>query len=162
MEPLDRRTLLTAAGALSLGSLAGCTDLFNRSPAAGSLRLENDHDLPHAIRLEVTGVGAEPGEGAGEVTGDVTVPPAQRTLTASTTVEPGESETYEGVFTEPVWYGVQFTLDGAVPDNDSGTTVFNPVGNAGDSWTLLGGQISGSGDFSWVISSTENPGQFDG
>jgi hypothetical protein len=162
MVALDRRTLLTAAGSVSLGSLAGCTDLLSRSPPAGSLRFENDHDLPHTIRLEVTGVGAEPSDGPGEVTGDVTVPPAQRTLTASTTVEPGESETYEGVFTEPVWYGVQFTLDGDVPDNDSGTTVFNPVGNAGDSWTLLGGQVSGAGDFSWVISSTENSGRFDG
>jgi hypothetical protein len=162
MVALSRRTLLRTAAAGAIGSLAGCTDLLDRSPPAGSLRFENNDNLPHAIRVEVTDVGAEPGDGPGEVTGDATAPPTQRNLTAATTLEPGDSETYESVFTEPVWYGVQFTLDGDVPENDSGTTAFNPVETAGETWNVLGSEVYESGEFSWVISSTENSGRFDG
>ena len=103
MPSPTRRSLLTALGTVTVGSLAGCTELFDDSPPAGSLRFENSHTLPHSIRFEVTGVGAEPGEGAGDVTGDVIAPPTQRNLTASATVSPGDTETYESVFTEPVW-----------------------------------------------------------
>jgi hypothetical protein len=162
MVALSRRTLLKTTAAGAIGSLAGCTGLLDRSPPAGSLRFENNDNLPHAIRVEVTGVGAEPGDGPGEVTGDVTVTPVQRNLTAAATLEPGDSETYESVFTEPIWYGIQFTLDGEIPENDSGTTVFNPVETAGETWNILSGTVYESGELSWVISSTKNSGRFDG
>jgi hypothetical protein len=125
------------------------------------LRFINDAALPHSIRVEVSGVGAEPGDGAGDVTGDVIVPPGQRNLTASTTVSPGATETYEGVFTEPVWYGVQFWLDGERPEDNAGTTRFNPTAANGGTWEILAGHIYESGEFSWEVRSTDNPGQFD-
>lgn len=128
---------------------------------AGSLRFVNDHNLPHSIRMEVTGVGASPGDEPGEVTGDVIAPPVQRNLTASTVVDPTDDETYENVFTEPVWYGVQFLLDDETPDDDAGTTVFNPSDTDGGDWEVLTGKIYESGEFSWVISTTTNGGGFD-
>jgi len=161
MPSPTRRSLLTALGTVTVGSLAGCTELFDDSPPAGSLRFENSHTLPHSIRFEVTGVGDEPGEGPGDVTGDVIAPPTQRNLTASTTVSPGDTETYESIFTEPVWYGVQFRLDGDVPENNAGTTVFNPADADGGSWEILTGRVYDSGEFSWVISTTDNAGRFD-
>lgn len=161
MPSPNRRTVLTALGTVTVGSLPGCAYLSDDSPPAGSLRFTNDHDLPHSIRMEVTGVGADPGEGAGEVTGDVIAPPAQRNLTAFTAVGPADTETYENVFTEPVWHGVQFLLDGEIPENTAGTTVFNPSDADGGSWEILTGKIYESGDFSWVISTTDNPGEFD-
>lgn len=120
----------------------------------------NDHTLPHSIRIEVTGVGGSPGGEAGEVTGDVVAPATQRNLTASTTVDPTDSETYESIFTQPVWYGVQFLRDGEAPDDTAGTTVFNPSDVDGGSWGILTGKIDKSGEFSWVVSTTDNPGEF--
>ncbi|WP_254838694.1 hypothetical protein [Natronomonas marina] len=159
MSSPNRRSLLTSLGAVTVGGLAGCTSLLDREPPAGSLRFEND--LPHAIRFEVTGVGTEPGEEPGGVTGDVTVPPAQRELTASAAVDAGTGETYEGVFTEPVWYGVRFELDGEPPENDAGETAFNPAGVDGGTTEYLTGKVYESGKFSWVVSSTDDAGRFD-
>lgn len=159
MPSLSRRSLLASIGAATAGGLSGCASLSDRSAPAGSLRFVNAHELPHSIRVEVTGVGADPGEGPGAVTGDVIVPPAQRELTASTVVAPGERETYESVFTESAWYGIQFELDGELPENDAGATVFNPA--ADGEWRILVGRIYESGELSWVVSSTDNPGNFD-
>lgn len=161
MPSSSRRSVLGALGTAVLGSLAGCSVLGPDRPPAGSLRFRNDGDLPHVISVRVTGVGAEPGEEAGAVTGDVTVPPAQRSLGASAAVEPGERQTYRAVFTEPVWYGVQFTLDGDAPENDTGTVAFNPVPPDADSGRFLVGRIGADGDFSWTISSTNDTGPFD-
>lgn len=161
MPSLNRRTFLAALGAGTVGSLSGCASLFDQSHPAGSLRFVNDHNLPHSIRIEVTGVGANPGEEPGKVTGDVIAPPTQRNLTASTTVGPADSETYENIFTEPVWYGVQFLLDGEIPDDNAGTTVFNPSDADESDWEILTGKIYESGEFSWVVSTTDNSGNFD-
>jgi hypothetical protein len=160
MPSSSRRALLASLCAATVGGLSGCAALSDRSPPAGTLRFVNDHDLPHSIRLAVTGVGSEPGDEPGSVTGDVIVPPEQRELTASTVVAPGERETYEGVFTEPVWYGIQFEVDGETPENDAGTTVFNPA--ADGEWRILVGRVYESGTLSWVVSSTDNPGAFEG
>ena len=161
MPSLNRRALLASTGTVALGGLAGCGFLSDQSLPAGSLRFDNNHDLPHSIRLEVTDVGDVPGDEPGEVTGDVVAPPMQRNLTAATTVDPAESETYESVFTESVWYGIQFELDGEIPPDNSGTTVFNPADAAGGTWEVLTGKVYESGEFSWVVSTTDNPGQFD-
>lgn len=158
---MDRRTLLASLGAAAAGGLAGCETPGSGAASAGSLRFENDHDLPHAIRLEVTGVGTDPGVDTGAVTGTVTAPPAQRDLTATATVDPGERETYERVFTERAWYGVQFTLDGEEPANDAGRTAFHPAPPDGDTGNVLAGRVYESSEFSWVVSSTENLGSFD-
>lgn len=158
---MNKRSLLASAGTLAVSSLAGCGSFSEQPVPAGSLRFENNHTLPHSIRIEVTGVGAAPGDGAGAVTGEVTVRPAQRTIVASTTVDPGNSETYESVFTEPVWYGIQFVVDGEIPEDSRGTTAFNPATAGGGGWEILIGRVSASGQFSWVVSTTDNPGGFE-
>lgn len=155
-----RRTVLTAVGSVTVGGLSGCASLLDGSLPAGSLRFVNDHTLPHSIRIEVTGVGTDPGEDPGEVVGDVIAPPTQRSLTASTTVGPMESETYEDVFTEPVYYGIQFLRDGEIPENNAGAIAFNPSDSDGGAWEILVGKVYESGEFSWVVSSTDNPGSF--
>ncbi|MFB6087937.1 MAG: hypothetical protein ABEJ85_05395 [Haloarculaceae archaeon] len=162
MPSTTRRSVLASLGAVAVGSIAGCNAVGSADPPAGSLRFVNDHDLPHAIRMEVTDVGDAPGDGPAAVTGDPIVPPAQRTLTASTVVDPGETQTYESVFTEPVWYAVQFTVDGREPENDAGITAFHPAPADGESGSTLTGKVYSSGEFSWVVGSTENPGPFEG
>ncbi len=113
------------------------------------------------MRIRVTGVGADSGDGAGDVTGDVTVPSTQRAIVASTTVGPRDSETYESVFTEPVWYGIQFVVDGEIPEDNRGTSAFNPAAADGGTWEILTGRVYESGEFSWVVSTTDNSGRFE-
>ncbi len=158
----DRRTVLATLGWLTLGTTGGCLSWFDPPVPAGSLRFRNDHHLPHTIRLAVTGVGEAPGDGPGNVTGDVIVPPAQRELTSASTLEPGETETYEEVFAEPVYYGIQFELDGEEPGEDAGTVVFNPAPPDGDGGQFLEGRVYESGEFSWVVSGTDNMGDVEG
>jgi len=161
MPSVQRRSFLTAVGSVALASLAGCPADSSERPPAGSLRFVNDHTVPHAISMRVTGVGETPGDAQGSVEGDPIVPPAQRELTAATTVQPGDSQTYESVFTEPVWYGIEFTVDGRSPKDDAGVTSFNPAPTAEENGSILSGKVYPSGEFSWVISSTENPGAFE-
>ncbi len=156
---MRRRTLLGSVGTVALGGLAGCSSLGTQEPPAGSLRFENDHDLPHSITVRVTGVGARPGDD-NSPEGEVAAPPNQRTLTASTTVSPGDRRTYESVFTEPVWYAVQFTVDDREPSNNTGSTTFHPAPPDRRYGHFLSGTVYESGGFSWGISSTENPGRF--
>lgn len=158
MPSTDRRTVLASLGAVALGGVAGCA---SGAPPAGSLRFVNEHTVPHSLSVRVTGVGAAPGDGPGEVRGDPIVPPAQRELSASTVVEPGERRTYEGAFTEPVWYAVRFTVDGDKPENGAGVVTWTPAPDDADGGNLLSGTVYPSGDFSWVISGTENPGPFE-
>jgi hypothetical protein len=161
MPSSTRRSLLAAFGALTAGGVAGCSSVSNDDPPAGSLRFRNDHDLPHDVRIRVTGVGTAPGEEPGSVTGDPTVIPSQRELRASTVVDPGETETYENVFTAEVWYGVRFTVDGEDPEHDAGRTAFHPAPEGDDPGSYLSGRIYESGEFSWVVSTTGNPGPFE-
>jgi hypothetical protein len=119
-SPTRREVLLTMGGGASLG-LAGCSSggrTEERVPA-GSLRFANEHDLPHAIGLRVTGVAPVDGDGP------VEVPDEQRTLSSTSALDPGETHLYRGVFTEPVRYDLAFTLDGR-PPADSATTAFAP------------------------------------
>lgn len=160
MPSTTRRSLLVTLGA-AIGSLSGCTTDQSDNPPAGSLRFVNEHTVPHSVTMRTTGVGSEPGDEPGAVRGNPIVPPAQRDLTASTTIEPDETQTYENVFTGDVWYAVRFTVDGEMPEHDGGATTFSPAPSDGESGTILSGRISSSGEFSWVISSTENSGSFD-
>lgn len=160
MPSIERRTYLTSLSGVAIGGLAGCPALTTQSPPAGSLRFINDSRLPHAIRVEVTDVGAEPSDGAGGVTGNVIAPPTQRTLTASSVVSPADTETFDSVFTEPVWYGIQFWLDGDIPEDNAGTTRLNPAAADGGTWEFLTGHVYESGEFSWEVHTTDNPGPF--
>jgi hypothetical protein len=157
-----RRAFLASLGSAAAFGLAGCSRLRSGEPPAGSLRFENDHDLPHAITVAVTDVGTDTGDDPGAVTGDPVVPPAQRSLTASASLDSGGSETYERVFTEPVWYVVEFTVDGRPPREDARATVYHPVPPGEETGRTLTGRVYKSGEFSWVVSGTENRGGFDG
>lgn len=160
MPSTNRRWFLASVGAVSIGSFAGCAMFSEQSPPAGSLRFENDHHLPHLIRLEVTDVGSEPGTGADGVTGTVTVPASQRNVTTATTVRPDSSQTFESVFTESAWYSVQFTIDGELPGDNSGTTRFNPAADDGGSDEFLTGHVYESGEFSWEVRTSDDAGSF--
>ncbi len=161
MPTPDRRTVLTSLSTLTLISLAGCSFLPSERLPAGSLVFENQHDLPHLITAQVTGVGAEPGEEPESPQGDVIVPPSQRSLSASTVLKPGERQTYKSVFTESVWYSVRFTVDNREPANDAGVITFNPAPRDRAYGTFLSGSVYQSGEFSWVVSGTKNAGSFE-
>lgn len=161
MPSTSRRSLLASLGTVTVAGLAGCSLGRNDRPPAGGLQFVNDHDLPHAVSMRVTGVGTEPGDGPSEVRGDPVVPQPQRQLSASTVVQPGETQTYETIFTEEVVYGVEFTLDGELPEDNAGQITFTPAPDDGERGYFLGGKVYQSGEFSWVVSSTGNPGPFD-
>jgi hypothetical protein len=161
MPSTNRRTVLATLGTVSLGGLAGCSFRQSDEHPAGSLTFANKSDLPHSITMRVTDVGEEPGEQPYSVTGETTTRPAQRTLTASTTISPGARETYEGVFTEPVWYAIQFTADGQTPPDSSGRVVYSPAPDTDSTGRTLRGTIGSNGEFRWGISATENAGRFD-
>lgn len=160
MPSTNRRSVLSSLGAIAFGGIAGCTSAEPDGPPAGSLRFKNDHDVPHSITMRVTGVGSSPGDRPGDVEGEPTVPPVQRTLTASTVVDPGVTQTYEDVFTEPVWYAVRFTVDGQALSDDAGLVTFHPAPAGDERGTFLTGRVYGSGEFSWVVTSTDNRGPF--
>lgn len=160
MSSMKRRRFVASAGSLTVGSLAGCTMFADQSPPAGSLRFENDHSVPHLIRLAVTDVGSEPGTGASSLTGSVTIPAPQRTLTASMTVSPGEGHTYDSIFTESVWYSVQFTVDEKSLEDNARKTHFNPAAVDDGSYEFLTGHVYESGEFSWEVRTTDNAGSF--
>lgn len=160
MPSTSRRALLATLGSVALGGLAGCS-LGESEPPAGSLSFANESRLPHSMTMRVEDVGAEPGDEPDAVTGDTTAPPAQRTLTASTTVPPGETQTYESVFTWPAWYVVRFTVDGRSPDDGTGVVAFTPVPEDESGGSTLTGEVGGDGDFTWTVSSTPNLGEFD-
>ena len=160
---MNRRALLAALGTASVTSLAGCSAVLADHVPAGTLRFENRHQLPHIIGVAVTRVGAEPvtTEEGYDVRGDVMVSEAQRNIRASASVAPGETQTFKAVFTEPVTYLVEFTVDGTVPEN-AGRYPFSPVTDDRDHYNYLQGVVYESGDFSWVVSSTDASGPFDG
>ena len=161
MPSTGRRTLLASFGAVALGSVAGCASIGSERPPAGSLQFGNDHVVPHSVTMRVDDVGSEPGDRQGDVEGDPLVPPNQRRLTASTVVDPGERRTYEGVFTEPVWYGVRFTVDGDDPEESAGSVAFHPAPADGEEGTFLSGRVQASGQFTWTVHSTGDPGPFE-
>ncbi|NEU56238.1 hypothetical protein [Halorussus sp. MSC15.2] len=159
MPSTERRIFLGSLGTVALGGLAGCSVLGSDEPPAGSLRFRNDDTLPHSISVRVTGVGARPG-GRNSPEGDVAVTPEQRNLSASATAEPDSRRTYESVFTESVWYGVEFTVDGREPSDHAGETVFHPAPPDREHGFFLSGTVYDSGEFSWGVSSTQNAGRF--
>ena len=112
--------------------------------------------------MTVTDVGSDGvrTEDGYDVRGDVTVRPDQRRLQTSISVDPDESKTFEAVFTEPVTYLVEFTVDGVVPENAVYT--FSPgVDSRGNYW-YLDAEVYRRGVFSASFRSTDVSGPFDG
>jgi hypothetical protein len=167
MPSTTRRGYLAALGTTTTAGLAGCAGFLGEGsehPPAGSLRLVNDDTVPHTITMRVTDIGAAPGDDPGTVQGEPETPvrESQRELSAATAVEPDESRTYETVFEAPVWYAVGFTLDGREPEDRAGRTAFAPAPTDGERGSLLGGRVAVGGEFSWVVTSTDDPGPFEG
>lgn len=161
VSDVNRRALLTSFSVLGVSSLAGCSNLQNDDIPAGSLQFENQDNLPHIIGISVVDVGteAETDSDGYSVSGDVTVPPQQRELTASSSVTPGETQTFRNIFTESVYYLVEFTLDGNLPET-GGRVPFNPSPSDREYDNVLGGVVYAPGEFSWEVSSTDNTGRF--
>ena len=159
---MNRRHFLTSLSAVSVIGFAGCSDVLNDDIPAGSLQFENQDDLPHVIGISVIDVGAEPRSEPDRysVSGDVSVPPQQRALAASSSVAPGETQTFKNIFTESVYYLVEFTLDGTTPET-GGRIPFNPSPSDREYDNVLGGVVYTSGEFSYQVSSTDNAGRFD-
>ncbi|MFD1511898.1 hypothetical protein [Halomarina rubra] len=74
-----------------------------------------------------------------------------------TTVSPGETRPFETIFTEPVWYDVEFSFDGSTKN---GRTAYHPTPPDRDYGNVLESAITDSGWSSWQISATENLGAF--
>lgn len=156
---MKRRTYLAALGTTVSGALAGCTARSGPDdPPAGSLRFSNAHTLPHAVRLRVTAVGSELDD-RNRPTGEVAAPPSQRDLSTTCNLSPGETATFPGVFTEPVWYDVAFTVDGQRPD-ESARVPFHPSPPGREYVNYLAAELPESGDFTWAVVTTDNPGSF--
>jgi hypothetical protein len=159
---MNRRAVLAAVATASLGSIAGCSLDQSDEPPTGSLRfVNNDETVPHSITIRVTDVGTALGDETYSVTGQTTVSPAQQDLTASATLEPGGSETYDSVFLEPVWYAIEFMVDDQPPVDEGGHVVYSPVPDDEPIGRMLTAKVGSNGDFWWSISATENAGTFD-
>ena len=76
-----------------------------------------------------------------------------------TSVASGETLTSRAVFTEPVYYLVEFTLDGTVPET-GGRYPFTPTRPENADWQYLSGVVFENGEFSWQATVTENSGSF--
>jgi len=110
--------------------------------------------------MRVVDIGTAPGDERFSVTGETTAPPAQRTLTASTALDPSDTKTYDSVFTEPAWYEIRFTVDGQQLADDAGRVVYSPVPGDEPVGRMLTGRVGSNGDFWWEISATDNAGGF--
>ncbi|MFB6253449.1 MAG: hypothetical protein ABEI06_02445 [Halobacteriaceae archaeon] len=162
MPSINRRSLLGSCSVAIMSSIAGCANLLGQSsPPAGSLKFVNDHTVPHSITMRVIDVGSQPGEAPGTVSGKISVVPEQRELSASMVVEPGNTNVYPEIFTASVWYAVRFTIDGRQPQDSAGKVAFNPAPQGDKNGSILVGKVYPSGEFSWVISRTENMGSFE-
>lgn len=159
---MNRRALLTSLSSLGLVGLAGCSGLQQDHIPAGSLQLENQDDLPHVIGMSVIDIGieAETDTNGYSVSGEATVRPQQRELTTSSSTAPGETQTFQNVFTESVYYLIEFTLDGDIPET-GGRVPFNPSPPDREYDNFLGGVVYASGEFSWEVSATDNAGRFE-
>lgn len=156
----SRRAVLAIASTCVATALAGCNGNSEVDPPAGSLRVVNRDTLPHDMRMEVTDIGTEAGEEAGIVTGDPDIP-GDVSLTMTAHLDAGATQTHESVFTQPVWYAVEFTVDGRVPETREGAVAFNPAPSGEDRGRTLEASVSDGGSFGWSIAATDNPGTFE-
>lgn len=89
---MNRRSFITSCSTLAGVGLAGCAStLTNSDPDAGALGFANNDDFPHVLSVVVT-------DGPDRVVGDGSGP------TASVSLEPEESQTYDRFVTVPGMY----------------------------------------------------------
>ncbi|ELZ11639.1 hypothetical protein C479_07241 [Halovivax asiaticus JCM 14624] len=161
---MDRRTVLASIGVLWTVGIGGCSQLRPGDSTgdlpAGTLQFENRDALPHTIGFSIGDVGTDVETTADghDVTGETAVPHQQRRMTAASSVAPGETQTFDEIFTEPAYYLVEFTLDGTPPD-DTARAVYNPAPDGG--YNTLTGRVDSTGSFTWLVSATDDPGPVD-
>lgn len=162
MPSLNRRAFLATLGASTIGSFAGCSTVGDDEPPAGSLQFTNQDSLPHAIQLAVTDVGSEINNETGTVAGEVTVPAPQRNLTATEQLSPEESTTYTDVFTEPVWYAVECTVDRRQSSDREVKTqaIFHPAPPEREYVNYLQALLRDSGRIELAVVTTDNTGRY--
>ncbi|MFC7135394.1 MULTISPECIES: hypothetical protein [Salinibaculum] len=160
MPSRTRRGFLASLGTAGLAGVAGCTAFGSDDIPAGSLQFVNEDVLSHEFTMQVVAVGTEYDRDAREVVGDPAVSRviAERRTTA--VLDANTTRTYEDVFSEPVWYTVQFTFDGEVPEN-GGQVSFHPAPEDDGRGTYLGAKVFEYGEVTWVVSATDNAGPFD-
>lgn len=156
---MKRRALLGLSAGAFVG-VAGCSTSDQSDPPAGSLRFSNQDDLPHAIRLVVSGAGAERGEERGTVTGDPPGMVSQPSFTTTAVLEPKTEQVYEDVFTAPAYYAARHTVDNEEPENNPARIAFNPAPRDRERGGILEVTIKQDGVFGWVITYTSNLGPF--
>ncbi|ERG89051.1 MAG: hypothetical protein J07HX5_01202 [halophilic archaeon J07HX5] len=156
---MKRRSLVAALGTAAITSLAGCNVLSDDEPPAGSLQIENHHDLPHTVRMIITDVGSDgiTTDDGYDVRGDVTVPPSQRRLQSSISLSPNKIKTFETIFTEPVTYAVVFAVDDAVTET---AYPFSPRRSSPGSYAYLNAEVYADGEFSASFATTGLSGPF--
>ena len=162
MPSLNRRTFLATLGASACGTLAGCATIRQGNPPAGSIQFTNQDSLPHLIQIAVTDVGSELSSETGTVAGDVTVPAPQRNLTATEHLSPEESTTYTDVFTEPVWYAVECTVDRRQSSDREVKTqaIFHPAPPEREYVNYLQALLRDSGRIELAVVTTDNTGRY--
>ncbi|WP_170830605.1 hypothetical protein [Halogranum gelatinilyticum] len=148
----SRRAFMSSISLGSIAGLAGCS-AFDETPDQGSIRLVNDQVVPHEISLQVVDVGSRQGNAPGEVAGSVNVVAAQRNLSLTVVLPPGETKTYSDVFTEPVWYAIQFEMDDNEPVRADPRMAYNPSNSVGDcnSGSFVEVSVSDDGNFWWEV-----------
>jgi hypothetical protein len=159
---MKRRSFLAALGIAGTTSLAGCGDFLDDDELpAGSLRIENTRNLPHLVKMTVTDVGNDGvnTDDGYDVRGDVAVRSEQRELQTSIYVAPNEIKTFEAIFTEPVTYLVEFTVDGVVPEN--AVYPFSPGVSSRGNYAYLDAEVYGGGVFGASFATTGVSGPFD-
>jgi hypothetical protein len=158
----SRRAVLAAASTAFAASVAGCGQSGSDDPPAGTVRFVNRDDVPHDLRIAVTGIGTEPGDDQGSVSGDPEGVPGDQTFTATASLDPESTEEYESVFDVAVWHAVEFTVDGRPLNEDRGRVAFNPMPDGRERGRVLEGTVSTAGEIGWAVAATDNPGAFDG
>jgi hypothetical protein len=146
---------------VGISGLAGWIDLDGTAIPAGSLQFANQDELPHIIGISVVDVGTETERDADgySVSGEVDIRPQQAKLTASSSVAPGETQVFRNVFTESVYYLVEFTLGNG--GSETGVHVpFHPSPSDREYDNVLRGVVNASGQLAWKIETTDNSGRF--
>jgi len=162
MPAMNRRTFLTAVGVGAGSGFAGCATVSDDEPPAGSLQFTNRDSLPHAVQLAVTDVGSELDSETRTVAGEITVPAPQRNLTATEQLPPEEATTYTGVFTEPIWYAVECTVDGHQTSDRDGVSqaMFHPAPPEREYVNYLQARIRDSGRVELAVVTTDTTGRY--
>jgi hypothetical protein len=163
MPSTTRRSFVAALAGAGFGGFAGCNALGSEDVPAGSLELINRDTLPHEIAMKITDVGTEYDEDAQEVVGDPMVPQPLTERRTTAVLDADTTRTYDAIFTESVWYTVQFTIDGEAITEPDGKVSFypGPRTNSTVAGEYLTAGVLENGGKTLVVAGTSNRGPFE-